>query len=432
MRVRPPLSRPWRASRTPDLVAESGDPRLIVMTDLGEGTHLADALLGADADRATETLSGWATALAGLHRAGRDTRAAFGAGVVARAAGLPESGVELDYVPGRPSRPLELRRADGRGLVPDDPAAAALPADRGRDRCSVRARPLDGGGRARPPRSRPARGPRAKAPIRRYERRRPGDLVHLDIKRLARFDKPGHRVTGSRVGQNSKVGFEYVHVCIDDHSRAAYVEVLDDETGDTCARFLARAVVWFAQQGITVRRVMTDNRVGYRSHLFRHAWQALGLRHLLTRPYTPQTIDSRAVDPVPQGTARQATEGRTVHQDHAPGLGLCRPLWLLRQPQPPAAEVAQALQPTPPAQRHRRPATRLQAHNTGEQPPWITQLAQGVASRPPIACSSPLVSGSAAKKFQPTKAAITTSTKRAKTVCLSFMRASVAATRARG
>jgi len=153
-----------------------------------------------------------------------------------------------------------------------------------------------------------------KAPIRRYERRRPGDLVHLDIKKLARFDKPGHRVTGSRRGQNSKVGFEYVHVCIDDHSRAAYVEVLADETGDTCARFLARAVVWFAQQGVTVRRVMTDNRrqsrrsvsagacarertrgVGYRSHLFR---QALGLRHLLTRPYTPKTIDSRAVDPV--------------------------------------------------------------------------------------------------------------------------------------
>jgi transposase InsO family protein len=65
--------------------------------------------------------------------------------------------------------------------------------------------------------------------------------------------------------------------------------VLDDETGDTCARFLARAVVWFASQGITVRRVMTDNGVGYRSHLFRQAWQALGLRHLLTRPYTPQT-----------------------------------------------------------------------------------------------------------------------------------------------
>ena len=182
----------------------------------------------------------------------------------------------------------------------------------------------------------------SKAPVRRYERHRPGDLVHLDIKRLARFDKPGHRVTGSRIGQNSKVGFEYVHVCIDDHSRAAYVEVLADETGDTCARFLARAVVWFASQGITVRRVMTDNRrqsrrsvsagacarertrgVGYRSHLFRHAWQALGLRHLLTRPYTPQTIDSKAVDPVPQGTARQAS--RRGKADPSSGLRGLRP-----------------------------------------------------------------------------------------------------------
>ena len=117
-----------------------------------------------------------------------------------------------------------------------------------------------------------------------------------------------HRVAGSRVGQNRKLGVEYVHLCIDDHSRAAYVEMLDDETGDPCARFLARAVVWFAQQGITVRRVMTDNRqqscrsvsaggcarertrgVGYRSRLIRQAWQALGLRHLLTCPSTPKT-----------------------------------------------------------------------------------------------------------------------------------------------
>jgi transposase InsO family protein len=128
-----------------------------------------------------------------------------------------------------------------------------------------------------------------KAPVRRYERRRPGDLIQLDIKKLARFDKPGHRVTGSRIAQNSNLGFEYVHVGIDDHSRAAYVEVLEDETGDSCARFLARAVIWFAQQGITVRRVMTDNGVGDRSHLFRQAWQALGLRRLLARPYAPKT-----------------------------------------------------------------------------------------------------------------------------------------------
>lgn len=86
---------------TPQLVAESSDPRLVVMADLGEGTHLADALLGADADLAAETLSVWATALAGLHRAGRDTREAFEVGVLARATGLAESRIELDYVPGQ-------------------------------------------------------------------------------------------------------------------------------------------------------------------------------------------------------------------------------------------------------------------------------------------------------------------------------------------
>jgi transposase InsO family protein len=128
-----------------------------------------------------------------------------------------------------------------------------------------------------------------KEPVRRYERARPGDLVHLDVKKLARFDKPGHRVTRSRRGQNDGVGWEFVHVCIDDHARLAYVEVLDDEAGDSCARFLARAVVWFAGHGICVRRVMTDNGTGYRSHLFRQAREALGLRHLRTRPYTPKT-----------------------------------------------------------------------------------------------------------------------------------------------
>ena len=86
---------------TPGLVAESSTPRLVVMDDLGDGTHLADALLGPDADLASTTLSGWAAALAGLHTAGRDTREAFEAGVLARAAGEPESRVEIDYLPGQ-------------------------------------------------------------------------------------------------------------------------------------------------------------------------------------------------------------------------------------------------------------------------------------------------------------------------------------------
>ena len=127
-----------------------------------------------------------------------------------------------------------------------------------------------------------------KEPARRYERARPGDLIHLDVKKLARFDKPGHRVTRTRRGQNDGVGWEFVHVCIDDHARLAYVDVLDDEAGDSCARFLARAVVWFARHGVCVRRVMTDNGTGYRSHLFRQAHEALGLRHLRPGPTRPR------------------------------------------------------------------------------------------------------------------------------------------------
>lgn len=127
-------------------------------------------------------------------------------------------------------------------------------------------------------------------PIRRYERKHPGDLIHIDIKKLNRFYAPGHRVTGERgLGKSYGAGWEYVHVCIDDHSRVAYVEVLVDEKGTTCAGFLARATLWFAARGITVRRVMTDNGVGYISHVFRDCVQGLGQRHIRTKPYTPQT-----------------------------------------------------------------------------------------------------------------------------------------------
>ena len=127
-------------------------------------------------------------------------------------------------------------------------------------------------------------------PVRRYERQRPGDLIHLDIKKLGRFAQVGHRITGHHKRKRSRhLGYDYVHVAIDDHSRAAYVEVLADEKGETCARFLARATQWFSQQCVTVRRVMTDNGVGYRAHIFRDAARALGQRHIRTRPYTPQT-----------------------------------------------------------------------------------------------------------------------------------------------
>ena len=123
----------------------------------------------------------------------------------------------------------------------------------------------------------------------RFERRRPGDLLHLDIKKLARFWRPGHRVTGSRASKSYGAGWEFVHVAIDDHSRIAYAEILPDERGDTCAFFVRRAREWFAKQGISIRQLLTDNGTGYRSHTFRDTCLAMDLRHLRTKPYTPQT-----------------------------------------------------------------------------------------------------------------------------------------------
>ena len=127
-------------------------------------------------------------------------------------------------------------------------------------------------------------------PVCRYERRRPGELLHLDTKKLGRFQRPGHRVTGNRKGKvRSGVGWDLVHVAIDDHSRLAYAEVLADESPRSCIDFLRRALAWFAQQGIKVKRLLTDNGNGYRSFRFRDACQRLRLRHLRTRPHTPQT-----------------------------------------------------------------------------------------------------------------------------------------------
>ena len=126
-------------------------------------------------------------------------------------------------------------------------------------------------------------------PVQRYEWPVPGDLLHVDIKPLGRIGCVGHRIHGDRRRATPGVGWEYVHVSIDDHSRIAYVEVLADQLGTTCAAFLVRAVAWFATRGIAVRRVMSDNGSGYVSRIFRTTCADLGLRHLRTRPYTPRT-----------------------------------------------------------------------------------------------------------------------------------------------
>jgi transposase len=127
-------------------------------------------------------------------------------------------------------------------------------------------------------------------PPNRYCRRHPGELVHVDVKKLGRFNRPGHRVTGRGPGNhNYRPGWEAVHVCVDDTSRLAYVEVLGDETAATSIGFLARAVVWFAERGVTIQRVMTDNGAPYVSQRWKIWCADHDLRHLRTRPYRPRT-----------------------------------------------------------------------------------------------------------------------------------------------
>jgi len=134
-------------------------------------------------------------------------------------------------------------------------------------------------------------------PPNRYERKRPGELVHLDIKKLGRIAGAGHRMTGNRRSQNNRrgrrsrgeLGWEFVHVAVDDATRLAYVEVLANEQGETAAGFLHRAVAWFASFGIDVERILSDNGACYRSLAHALACRELGIRHLFTRPYRPRT-----------------------------------------------------------------------------------------------------------------------------------------------
>jgi transposase InsO family protein len=135
-------------------------------------------------------------------------------------------------------------------------------------------------------------------PPNRYERRHPGELVHVDIKKLGRIRGVGHRITGNRSSQamtrragrlREVSGWEYVHVIVDDHSRLAYAEVLDDLTAQCAIAFLRRAVTWFAQRGVTIKTVMSDNGSCYISHQYAKALTELGLSHLRIQPGRPRT-----------------------------------------------------------------------------------------------------------------------------------------------
>ena len=129
-------------------------------------------------------------------------------------------------------------------------------------------------------------------PIRRYEREHPGEMVHLDIKKLGRIGSVGHRITGrypGAVNRHHGIGWEFVHVCIDDASRIAFVQILADQRKESAVAFLEAAVAYYAKLGILIERVMTDNGSCYRSKSFRAACKRLGLRQVFTKPYTPKT-----------------------------------------------------------------------------------------------------------------------------------------------
>jgi len=126
-------------------------------------------------------------------------------------------------------------------------------------------------------------------PIRRSERANPGELIHLDIKKLGRFDQVGHRITGERAGQSRGAGWEFVHVCLDDASRIALAQVLPDERKESAVAFLQAALAYYASLGVSVLRIMTDNGSCYRSKALATTCRRLELKHLRTRPHTPRT-----------------------------------------------------------------------------------------------------------------------------------------------
>jgi transposase InsO family protein len=172
--------------------------------------------------------------------------------------------------------------------------------------------------------------------VQRYERARAGELLHVDIKSLGRIGRIGHRIHGDRRQTVPGIGWEHVHVCVDDASRVAYVEVLPTVQQGDAIGFLDRAVAWFAAHGIRTERVMTDNGSAYRSRAFRGACTRLGVRHLRTRPYTPRT----------NGKAERFIQ--TLLRE-----------WAYRRPYPNSARRRRALTPWLRYYNQRRPHTSL-------------------------------------------------------------------------
>jgi transposase InsO family protein len=176
------------------------------------------------------------------------------------------------------------------------------------------------------------RGPAVKEPANRYEWPCPGDLLHMDTSRYARFLRPGHRVTGDRSQQSrrwmrpeTRVGYDYVHAIVDDHSRLAYVELHSDETAATVTGFVERALAYLDRHGITAKRLMTDNAFAYvRNRSLRELLNQRGIRHLTTQPYRPRT--NGKVERFHQTMAREWAYGLAYRSHHQRNQAL--PHWL--------------------------------------------------------------------------------------------------------
>src|SRR6478609_2140188 len=165
-------------------------------------------------------------------------------------------------------------------------------------------------------------------PVRRYEREHPGELIHIDIKKLGKFNQIGHRITGDRTGQSHSrgVGWEYVHVSIDDHSRIAFARIMPDQKKRSAIAFLKAAVAYYASLGVKLERVMTDNGSCYKSFAFRRACEQLALRHIRTKPYTPKT--NGKVERLIQTSLREWAYAYAYQNSHQRKQQL--PIWLHR------------------------------------------------------------------------------------------------------
>lgn len=162
-------------------------------------------------------------------------------------------------------------------------------------------------------------------PPNRYCRRHAGELVHVDVKKLGRFNKPGKRALGVGPGRSTyRAGWEAVHVCVDDATRLAYVEVLPDETAVTTIGFLDRAITWFAERGVTIRQVMSDNGSPYISAVWTTYCATRGIDHIRTRPYRPRTNGKaeRFIQTMLREWAYAATYQSSQHRQQA------LPAWL--------------------------------------------------------------------------------------------------------